>query len=163
VVEELMTLEAMVGMARTQGSPLYPLMRGAVSELTRTPREYFDDSVWIGASIASRRDWQYREALGSSNLIWGSDYPHHEGSYPHTHIALRWNLWDVPEADLRKILSENAAEVFGFDLDKLQVLADRIGPTPEEIAVQPALDELPAHTMNAAIMEAQATLAASAA
>jgi predicted TIM-barrel fold metal-dependent hydrolase len=158
VAEELMTMEYMVNMARTKGSPLYPMMRGAVSELTKTPREYFDQSVWIGASIASRRDFALREVIGSDNLIWGSDYPHHEGSYPHTHVALRWNLWDVPEAELRKITSENAAEVFGFDLDKLQVLADRIGPTPEEVAVQPAADELPAHSMNAAIMEAHATL-----
>ena len=47
------------------------------------------------------------------------------------------------EADLKKVLSENAASVYGFDLDKLQVLADRIGPTVEELATP--LTEVPDH------------------
>ena len=41
------------------------------------------------------------------------------------------------------MLSENAAAVYGFDLDKLQVLADRIGPTVEELATP--LAEVPDH------------------
>jgi hypothetical protein len=51
--------------------------------------------------------------------------------------------------------SLTAADVYGFDLDKLQVIADKIGPTVEEVANPVTADELPpsslGHTMSAAI------------
>ena len=43
--------------------------------------------------------------------------------------------------ELRQVLSENAAKVYAFDLPKLVVLAERHGPTVDELA-QP-LAELP--------------------
>jgi hypothetical protein len=42
---------------------------------------------------------------------------------------------------MRKILAGNAAEVYGFDLDKLAPLANKVGPTVAEIATP--LDVLP--------------------
>ena len=51
--------------------------------------------------------------------------------------------------------STNAASVYGFDLDKLQTIADEIGPTVEEIATPVTPDELPrsslCHTISNAI------------
>jgi hypothetical protein len=44
---------------------------------------------------------------------------------------------------MRKILAENAAELYGFDLAALAPLAERVGPTVAEIA-EP-LAELPEH------------------
>jgi hypothetical protein len=34
----------------------------------------------------------------------------------------------VPIDDIRKILGENAARLYGFDLTTLQPIADRVGP-----------------------------------
>jgi hypothetical protein len=39
--------------------------------------------------------------------------------------------------------SINAANVYGFDLDFVQTVADKIGPTPEEIATPVSPAELP--------------------
>ena len=39
----------------------------------------------------------------------------------------------VPVDDARRILGLNAASVYNFDLQKLQPLADRFGPTPAEL------------------------------
>jgi hypothetical protein len=66
--------------------------------------------------------------------MWGSDYPHDEGSQPYTREHLRQTFHSFPEADLRKILGENAAALYGFDLDALAPLAAQYGPTVAEIA-----------------------------
>ena len=60
--------------------------------------------------------------------MWGSDYPHDEGTYPYSTLALRQVFHDWSEADLRKVLAGNAAAVYDFDLDALAPLAARIGP-----------------------------------
>ena len=158
VVEELQMMDYMCAMAKEVGSPLHPMMGPAAELLSKTPREYFGTNVWIGASISQRRDVANRAQLGTDRLIWGSDYPHHEGSFPHTRLAMRWNFWDVPEDEVRAMTSQNAAAAYGFDLDRLQQLADTIGPTPEEIATPLTADELPAASMCATIMDAMATL-----
>ena len=73
--------------------------------------------------------------------MWGSDYPHDEGTAPFTREHLRQVMHDLPEADKRAILGENAAKLYGFDLDALAPLAAEHGPTVEELS-QP-LTELP--------------------
>ena len=73
--------------------------------------------------------------------MWGSDYPHDEGTAPFTREHLRQVMVDLPEGDKRAILGENAAKLYGFDLDALAPLVAEFGPTVEELA-QP-LTELP--------------------
>jgi hypothetical protein len=54
----------------------------------------------------------------------------------------------MPEDERRKILGLNAAELYGFDLDALAPLAEKCGPTPEEVSSKPRDEEYPelAHT-----------------
>jgi predicted TIM-barrel fold metal-dependent hydrolase len=65
--------------------------------------------------------------------MWGSDYPHLEGTWPNTLKALRETFSTYPEEEVRAMLGENAARVYGFDADALQRVADEIGPTLAEI------------------------------
>lgn len=44
----------------------------------------------------------------------------------------------MPVADTRRILGLNAAELYGFDLEKLAPVVDRIGLTVEDIHGQGA-------------------------
>ncbi len=116
--------------------------KGAVGELRFKPEqvlpksatEYFQQNVWIGASFPSVKDVAViRDVLGVDKVMWGSDYPHDEGTFPFTTLALRQVFHDWPEADLRKVLSENAASIYGFDLEALAPEARRVGPTYAEI------------------------------
>ena len=77
--------------------------------------------------------------------MWGSDYPHDEGTCPYTREHLRARFHDVPERELREILAGNAAQLYDFDLDALAPLADKVGPTVDEVA-QP-IDEVPDKTL----------------
>jgi hypothetical protein len=65
--------------------------------------------------------------------MWGSDYPHYEGSYGNTDLCLRQTFAGLPVDDVRKILGENALALFDIDRDKLRAIADRIGPDPADV------------------------------
>ena len=98
------------------------------SHLSMKPSEYFARNVLIGASCMPRREAELRHAIGVRNVAWGSDYPHPEGSWPHTAQQMTETFMDVPEDELALMLGGNAAAFFGFDVEKLAPLVARIGP-----------------------------------
>jgi predicted TIM-barrel fold metal-dependent hydrolase len=124
---------------------------GAIGELRFKPEhrlpksatEYFQQNVWMGVSFPKLADAEAaRQTLGIDKFMWGSDYPHDEGTFPFTTQALAQVFHGWPEADMRKVLAENVAAVYDFDLPKLAPAAAAVGPRVDEIA-QP-LTELPA-------------------
>jgi predicted TIM-barrel fold metal-dependent hydrolase len=114
----------------------------AVAKLSLTPSEYFARNCWVGASFLRPVESALRHDVGVDRIMWGSDYPHSEGSYPYSREALRAAFAGAPEPEIRAMLAGNAARVYGFDLDALDTVAARVGPTVAEVA-QP-LAELPA-------------------
>ena len=54
------------------------------------------------------------EFTGAECLLWGSDYPHDEGSFPHSREVIERTFASVSEADKRKIVHDNAARLYGF-------------------------------------------------
>jgi predicted TIM-barrel fold metal-dependent hydrolase len=55
-----------------------------------------------------------RVFTGVDALLWGSDYPHPEGTWPHSRTAVEAQTQGVPEGEKRKMLGETAARLFGF-------------------------------------------------
>jgi predicted TIM-barrel fold metal-dependent hydrolase len=110
--------------------------------LKMKPSQYFRRNCFIGASFPSPSDAALFHQIGIDNIMWGSDYPHNEASFPYSKESLRMAFSSWSEADLKKIFSENAAKVYGFDLDKLAPLAAEVGPTVTEVATH--LDRAPA-------------------
>ena len=135
---------------------------GAASDLQLSATEYFQRNCWIGMSTVRPEEIACRHQLGVDRLMWGADYPHTEGSFPNTRLALRLLFSDVPEDEVRVMTSLSAADVYGFDLDALQQIADVIGPTVEEIATPVAPEELPSFTLSSTIMAAKAAAASAA-
>jgi hypothetical protein len=101
-----------------------------------------------------------RETVGIDKVMWGSDYPHDEGTWPFSRQAIRQVFADWDEADMRKILAENVAKLYDFDLQALQPLADKFGPTVNELKVP--LTELPENP-NEALLRVNSALKSSAA
>ncbi len=112
--------------ARKLGSQL-------TAHLTMRPSEYFDRNCYIGASNTRRRELARRYEIGVGNIMWGNDFPHPEGTWPHTREFLANAFNDIPVDETAAILGGNAAACYGFDTEALRPLADRIGPTPEEL------------------------------
>ena len=55
-----------------------------------------------------------RQEIGVDNLLWGSDYPHHESTFPHSREILDKVLAGVPQAEQEKIRGGNAAPLYRF-------------------------------------------------
>lgn len=55
------------------------------------------------------------DLIGPSCLMWGNDYPHPEGTYPHSQDVIERLFADVPEQARRQLLGGNAVDVFNFD------------------------------------------------
>ena len=112
--------------------------------LPRRPTEYWTRQCYIGASPPSGRlEVETRNVIGINNFLWGSDYPHPDGAWPHSARRIREMFAGVPAAETRKMLGENAARVFGFDVAALREAAHRIGPRPGDILKEPPERGLP--------------------
>jgi predicted TIM-barrel fold metal-dependent hydrolase len=52
-------------------------------------------------------------------MMWGSDYPHSESTFPQSRKILAEILAGVPEDEQVKIVGANTARLYGFDLARL--------------------------------------------
>ena len=60
-----------------------------------------------------------RDVIGVDNMMWGSDYPHSESTFPQSRKILAEILAGVPEEEQAKIVGGNTARVYGFDAARL--------------------------------------------
>jgi predicted TIM-barrel fold metal-dependent hydrolase len=121
----------------------------AVQPLSLTPSEYFHRNFYVGASLFLRSEAQRRYEIGVGNIMWGVDYPHSEGTFPYSREAISHTFADVPAQEVRDMLGGTAARVFGFDVGRLQQLADQIGPTVQGVRTPPAkLPSVPDESMS---------------
>jgi predicted TIM-barrel fold metal-dependent hydrolase len=109
--------------------------------LPKSATEYFHQNCWMGVSQPGPADAAARYEIGLDRFMWGSDYPHDEGTGPFTREHLRQLFCDTDPNELQQILARSAADLYDFDLAALQPLADRYGPTVAEL--QQPLNELP--------------------
>ncbi len=105
-----------------------PLFAHFLKDLSLTPREYWHRNCYIGASFLPRHEIGDRYEIGVDKLMWGSDYPHMEGTWPNTPDHFRETFFDIDESEIRAMMGETAVDVFGFDNGKLREIANRIGP-----------------------------------
>jgi predicted TIM-barrel fold metal-dependent hydrolase len=85
------------------------------TKLTLKPSEYFRRQMYCtfiddSFGVASRH-W-----IGVDNVMWSSDYPHTASTWPHSRDIIERDFKDVSEVEKRKIVRENVAQLYGFDL-----------------------------------------------
>jgi predicted TIM-barrel fold metal-dependent hydrolase len=99
------------------------------------PSEYWRRQCYVGASMISHTEMAQRERLGTDKLMFGTDFPHGEGTWGKTTAYIRALFVDgkATEAETRAILGDNAVALYGLSKAKLQALADRVGPTVDEV------------------------------
>lgn len=90
----------------------------ASPKLKALPSEYY--RAHGGASACDdRAAWQLVEKFGlEDNLMFANDYPHHEGSWPHSAQTIERQMGHLGEETRRKVLGLNAARFFRFDVPK---------------------------------------------
>jgi predicted TIM-barrel fold metal-dependent hydrolase len=132
-------------------SPESTFGRAVAEGLSLAPSEYWARQCYLGASFLGPHDVVTREATGIDRVMWGSDYPHSEGTHPHTMEALRYTFAGIDPAEVQMMLGSNAARAYGFDLDALSAIADEVGPRVEDVARPLGPNEFPEHAITPAL------------
>ncbi|MEU8590651.1 amidohydrolase family protein [Streptomyces sp. NPDC048664] len=107
---------------------------GLADSVGRAPSEVWRSNCFVGASFMRPHEVPLRDRIGLDKIMWGSDYPHDEGTYPYTREGLRYAFAGVPREEVAAMAGGNAARVYGFDLSVLDPIAAEVGPTVAEIA-----------------------------
>ena len=99
------------------------------------PSFYWNRQCYLGASTPfGRREVEHRDEFGVRSIMWGSDYPHKEGTWPYTEYRMKAMFAGVPEEETALMLGGNAAQCYNFDLGKLDPIAARVGPIVSELS-----------------------------
>jgi predicted TIM-barrel fold metal-dependent hydrolase len=92
-------------------------------KLKKLPSEYFRSNGFAsfqedppGLDLAQKYDL-------CRNFLWANDYPHHEGSWPHSAEAIERQMGHLSEDERAQILGLNAARVFKLEVKRLARLA----------------------------------------
>lgn len=59
-----------------------------------------------------------REYDLSDNFLWANDYPHHEGTWPHSAAAIERTMGHLDDGERARVLGLNAARIFKFDIPR---------------------------------------------
>ncbi len=106
----------------------------AVAQMSLKPSEYWQRQCYIGASFLRPSEAHLPAEIGLDKIMWGSDYPHTEGSHPFTKDHLKLTFGGMPVDDATTLLTANAAKLYNFDLDALAPLAEQYCLTKAEVA-----------------------------
>ncbi|MET8690740.1 amidohydrolase family protein [Streptomyces sp. NPDC004732] len=106
---------------------------GLADAMGKGPSEVWRDNCFVGASFMRPHEAAMRDRIGLDKIMWGSDYPHDEGTYPYSREGLRISYAGLPRDEIAAMVGGNAARVYGFDLERLGQIAARVGPTVGEL------------------------------
>jgi hypothetical protein len=81
----------------------------------RAPSRIFHEHVYC-TFMRDRTAVFNRGIIGVRNLMWGSDYPHFDSTWPHSAAVLGEHFAGVPEDDQQMIARRNAIELYQLPL-----------------------------------------------
>jgi predicted TIM-barrel fold metal-dependent hydrolase len=118
--------------------------------MSRSPLEYWASNCHAGLSPFNstmtpiedfaRTDVGSEFFISGDKAMFGIDYPHFESILPTATATLAEFLGhpSITDEIARKVLYENAARIYGFDLDALQPHFERVGFEPADVVTAAA-------------------------
>jgi uncharacterized protein len=94
-------------------------------EMRVAPSEYFRRQCWISYEIDERTLPVLAPLIGEDRVVWGSDYPHHDATFPGAVERLRETIAPMAPDVQTRILGGNAAALY-----RLPAPVTRRGPAP---------------------------------
>ena len=82
-------------------------------EIKHAPSHYFDQNVYA-SFISDPIGVELRHHPGGKNIMWSSDYPHSETTFPHSHEVIADNFKGVPKAERDWIIAGCAETFYGL-------------------------------------------------
>ena len=90
---------------------------GYAPRMRLTPSEYFARQCWVSFEIDEVTLPALVPFVGADRIVWGSDYPHADSTFPGALDELRATVAPLPEAQQQLILSANAAALYRLGSD----------------------------------------------
>ncbi len=84
------------------------------NECKQPPAFYMDQNIY-GSFLRDRLGILNRNHPGGKNIMWSSDFPHSETTYPNSLRFIETDFEGIPEEDVREIVGGRAAKLFHFD------------------------------------------------
>jgi predicted TIM-barrel fold metal-dependent hydrolase len=82
-------------------------------ELKHEPGFYMDQNVW-GSFIRDPVGIKNRDLPGGRNIMWSTDYPHSETTWPDSRAVMDWQFAGLTDEERRPIVCDNAVRFFGL-------------------------------------------------
>ena len=82
------------------------------------PSDFFHNNVFLSFQ-EDAVGIRLRDIIGVNQLMWGSDYPHSESTFPRSREVLNGILEGVPEQEQASIVAGAAAALYGFNVQKV--------------------------------------------
>lgn len=82
-------------------------------ELRHSPSYYMDKNIY-GSFIRDRLGVELRDKVGGRNIMWSSDYPHSETSWPHSREEITRLSQGISDEDRRAILCDTAKRFYAI-------------------------------------------------
>ncbi len=84
-------------------------------ELPRPPSEYFRENCYTTLLEDTPMLKTVVDMGFEDNILWSNDYPHNEGSFPHSQANIQRQMEGLTETQRAKILGLNAARLFNLE------------------------------------------------
>jgi len=85
---------------------------GFCPEMRLLPSEYFARQCWISYEIDEQTLPAHAELIGQDRIVWGSDYPHHDATFPGAVTTLRRTIAPLAPDIQTRILGQNAIDLY---------------------------------------------------
>ncbi len=85
---------------------------GFCPDMRLTPSEYFARQCWISADVDESALAAVAPVIGEERIVWGSDYPHHDATFPGAVTELRHSLDPLPTPAQERIIGANARDLY---------------------------------------------------
>jgi predicted TIM-barrel fold metal-dependent hydrolase len=81
-------------------------------EMKLAPSQYFARQCWISFEIDEQTLPVLAPFIGGERIVWGSDYPHHDATFPGAVTTLKRTLAPLEASARARILGANAARLY---------------------------------------------------
>jgi predicted TIM-barrel fold metal-dependent hydrolase len=76
------------------------------------PSEYFKRQCWVAFEADEETLPALVPYVGEDRIVWGSDYPHHDATFPGAVTKLEAATHDLSAGVRRRIMRTNAQELY---------------------------------------------------